>query len=219
MYSAADNRLDLIVDNVDVIERPCPSTRWETFPYSCIAHHGEACCDVAREWVLAYDFAQLNGADPLSGPRWLRQKYKWGPSPWPMHWCEAVERKTLDCGALGCMAREVFTARGQTAFPAQFVQQYTTDATSQWAGAWDEEKVSTHWIDEDVIYHEATALVIGDGEVKLFDPSAGWWMNPRQTGGYGALLAVRIFDGEGRTYKWGDHRLTANSWTKVAERS
>ena len=217
MYSAADNRLDLIEDIV--LDRPCPSTRWETFPYSCISHHGAECCDVAREWVIAYDYAQLNGADPTSGPRWLRQRYKWGPSEWPIHWCEAVERDTLDCGALGCMAREIFSARGLESLPAQFVQQYDVDATSQWRGKWDDKSVSTHWIDEDVIYHEACALVTGEGVVKLFDPSAGWWMNPRQQGGYGGLLAVRIFDGTGGLYKWGDHRLRANEWVRIAERS
>ena len=219
MYSAADNRLDLILEP-EVAERPCPSARWEQFPYSCISHHGAECCDVAREWVMAYDFAQLNGADPSSGPRWLRARYTWGPSSWPIHWCEAVERDTLDCGALGCMAREIFAERGLVSFPAQFVQQYSADATSQWLSKWDEEKVSTHWIDEDVIYHEACALVSGEGELKLFDPSAGWWVNPRQAGGgYGGLLAVRVFEPEGRIWSWGDYRLQGNSWTKIAERA
>ncbi len=217
MYSAADNRLDLILDGpgADVLERPCPSARWETFPYSCIAHHGAECCDVAREWVMAYDFAQLNGADPLSGPRWLRQRYKWGPSPWPMHWCEAVERERLDCGVHAAIAHELFSARGVTSFPAQFVQQYTAEATSQWLGKWDAEKVSTHWIDEDVIYHEGTALLTDGDELKLFDPSAGWWLNPRGQGGYGGLVAVRVFDAEGRTFRWGGREIAANQWVRT----
>jgi hypothetical protein len=219
MYSAADNRLDLIVDEPRVLDRPCPSARWESFPYSCISHHGAECCDIAREWVMAYDFAQLNGADRASGPRWLRKRWTWGPSPWPIHWCEAVERDTLDCGVLGCMARELFAERGLVSFPAQFVQQYSADATAQWLGKWDAEKVSTHWIDDDVIYHEACALVSGEGEVRLFDPSAGWWVNPRQAGGYGGLLAARIFDGEGRIWRWGEHSLRGDEWTKVAERA
>jgi hypothetical protein len=33
----------------------------------------------AREWVVAMDFAQLNGADLSSGPRWLRAKLQVGP--------------------------------------------------------------------------------------------------------------------------------------------
>ena len=217
MYSAADNRLDLIEE--EVLTRPCPSLRWRDFPYSSIAHHGEACCEVAREWVMAYDFAQMNGADSASGPRWLRQRYDWGPSPWPIHWCEAVERDALDCGALGCIAREIFAARGLTSFPAQFVQQYSSEATSQWSGKWDEEDASTHWIDGDVIYHEACALLVGEEEVKLFDPSAGCWVNPRQAGGYGGLLAVRIGTGEGGIHRWGAHRLRADEWNRIAERA
>ena len=218
MYSAADNRLDLIVEP-ELGERPCPSARWEHFPYSCVSHHGAECCDVAREWVMAYDFAQLSGGDSSSGPRWLRQRYSWGPSSWPIHWCEAVERDALDCGALGCMAREIFAERGLTSFPAQFVQQYTADATAQWTCKWEEERVSTHWIDDDVIYHEACALVVGEDELKLFDPSAGWWVNPRQAGGYGSLLAVRVFDPEARDWRWGGRRLAANSWNRIAERA
>jgi hypothetical protein len=112
---------------------PLASARWQHFPDQHLSHHGEACCDVAREWIVAMDFAQLNGGDRLSGPRWLRQKYEWGPSPWPMHWCELVERKVIDCGAHAALAHEAFTARGVTAFRAQFVQRYSADAQASGA--------------------------------------------------------------------------------------
>ena len=62
-----------------------PGARWEHFPISDIAHHGASCCELARDWVGAMDFAQLNGADLASGPRWLRARYEWGPSAWPTH--------------------------------------------------------------------------------------------------------------------------------------
>jgi hypothetical protein len=215
--AAANQRLDLIEN--EVVHTPCPSSKWRDFPYSCISHHGTACCDVAREWVLSMDYAQLNGNDPLSGPRWLRVRYEWGPSTWPIHWCEAVKRKTLDCGALACLAHQAFTARGVTSFPAQFVQQYSEDATSQWRCKWDEDEVSTHWIDGEVIYHEGCAVVGADGDLKLWDASAGWWVNHRQTSGYGALLAVRVFDAEGRSFNWGEHRIAANEWNRVETRA
>jgi len=57
--------------------------QWRHFPFSSITHHGRACCRVAREWVFATDFSQLNGESPLTGPRWIRQKWTWGPSSWP----------------------------------------------------------------------------------------------------------------------------------------
>ena len=218
MYLAA---AELRPDLLDREQEPqaLQSERWQHFPYSSLSHHGDACCEVAREWVLANDFAQLNGGDPLTGPRWLRQKYEWGPSAWPMHWCDVVERKVIDCGAHSALAHEAFIARGVTAFRAQFVQRYSADATAQWRTKWGDEQVSDHWIDEEVIYHEGNALLVGEDEVKLWDSSAGWWINPRQSGGYGSLVAVRIFVegqwGGGDGFRWGEHRIKPNEWHQI----
>ena len=199
---------------------PLPSDRWREFPHSSISHHGTACCEVAREWVTSMDYAMLNGGGEESGPRWLRARYKWGPSPWPIHWCEVVERKVIDCGAHAALAREVFAARGLISFHAQFVQRYSADATGQWRAKWTREDVSCHWLADDIIYHEANALLVGEDEVKLWDGSAGWWVNPRQQGGgYGNLLAVRIFaDGQiggGDGFRWGERRLKPNMWNQI----
>ncbi|MDQ4087186.1 MAG: hypothetical protein M3177_04115 [Pseudomonadota bacterium] len=218
MYLVAAEALDA-QRLAELPEAPCPSARWRDFPFSSLSHHGQACCDVAREWIVAMDFAQLNGGDPLSGPRWLRQKYEWGPSPWPMHWCEAVGRKVVDCGTHAAMAHETFAARGLQAFRTQFVQRYNTDAVDQWRCRWGADQVSDHWIGEDVIYHEGNALLIGEDEVKLWDASAGWWLNPRQRGGYGSLAAVRIFArgnfGGGDGLRWGEHRLKPGIWQRI----
>lgn len=205
----------------DAVAERLPSDRWETFPYSRLSHHGAACCEIARQWVLAMDFAQLNGAPPESGPRWLRAKYKWGPSPWPMHWCEAVERDTIDCGAHAALALEAFRARRLTAFPAQLVQKYTSDATDHWRGAWQAEDVSCHWLDGEYIYHEATGVLFGSDELKIWDGSAGSWVNPRQQGqGYGNLVAVRFFaEGDVKTpdtLRWGERRIRMNVWNQVS---
>jgi hypothetical protein len=218
MYlAAADLRPDLLEREQG--EAPLPSARWQDFPHSCLSHHGDACCDVAREWILANDYAQLNGGDLLTGPRWLRAKYEWGPSSWPMHWCDVVERKVIDCGAHAALAHEAFAARGVTSFRAQFVQRYSEDATSQWRKKWGDEKVSDHWITDDLIYHEGNALLVGEDEVKLWDASAGWWLNPRQTGGYGSLVAVRILAegqwGGGDGFRWGERRIKPNEWHQI----
>ena len=197
-----------------------PSARWETFPYSCLSHHGGRCCDIARDWIVAMDFAQLNGADLASGPRWLRQKYKWGPSAWPMHWCELVERDTIDCGAHAALSREVFAARGLACFPAQLVQTYSEEATEQWRGSWQAEDVSCHWLDGRHIYHEATGVLVGDRQFKIWDGSAGSWVNPRQQSGYGAPVAVRIFADDQRAldegFVWGERRIRPNVWNQIA---
>jgi hypothetical protein len=208
------DRIDVNLDEVQAA--PLASARWEHFPVSYLSHHGTACCEIARQWIVAMDFAQLNGGDRASGPRWLRQKYEWGPSPWPIHWCELVERKVIDCGAHSALAHEAFIARGVTAFRAQFVQRYTADAQAQWRTKWGAEQVSDHWIGDEVIYHEGNAILAGDDEVKLWDSSAGCWLNPRQVKGYGSLAAVRLFAdaayGAGEGLRWGDHRIKPGQW-------
>jgi hypothetical protein len=192
--------------------------KWQHFPASAISHHGAPCCQIAREWVLSTDYSQLNAGNPLTGPRWLRLKYTWGPSIWPIHWCEAVEQKTLDCGVLAALAQEVFAARGVRSYHAQFIQQYSEDATRQWARKWNGDGASVHWIKEDLIYHEGCAVVVRDQEVRLWDPSAGWWVNPKQSGGYGSLLALRVFATQLNAPTeliWGTRRIVTNQWQKI----
>jgi hypothetical protein len=216
MYSAAvkERNLAPTLYSADAL----PSDPWRDFPVSEIAHHGDHCCDVAREWLIAMDFAQLNGGSLRSGPRWLRKTYEWGPSAWPITWCEVVHRKVIDCGAHAALAHEVFAARGGTALRAQFVQRYSDDATEQWRRKWSDEQVSDHWLGENAIYHEGNALLGEGDELKLWDGSSGCWLNPRQEGGYGAVLAVRVFDThapEDRVFSWGDHRVRPNQWCQI----
>ena len=206
------------LNETDFVDAGGALEKWENWPASTISHHGEACCRVAREWVLSIDYAQLGGGSLLTGPRWIRHRYPWGPSRWPIHWCEAVRQKTLDCGALAALSYEVFTARGVKSFPAQFIQQYSEDATRDWCKRWEGEETAVGWIREDLIYHEGCAVVAGDGEIKVWDASAGWWVSPKQYGGYGGLLALRIFDagaGPETSYRWGAHAITPNVWQKI----
>src|SRR5215210_2036228 len=86
--------------------------RWETTQPSMISHHGLRCCALAREWIFSTDHAQLNGEHLSTGSRWLRHRFTWGPSPWPIAWCQVVRRKVLDCGAFAALAHEIFSTRG-----------------------------------------------------------------------------------------------------------
>jgi hypothetical protein len=194
------------------------SDPWVDFPASYLSHHGLACCETAREWLVAMDFAQLNGAELTSGPRWLRARYKWGPSPWPMHWCDAVRRKNIDCGVHAAMSRELFRARGLTAFPAQLVQLYSEDAIDQWRGKWTEEEASCHWLDGEYIYHEATALLGANSEIKIWDASSASWLDPPQAGaGYGSVVALRVMTDEAPDagLTWGQRPIASNVWNQL----
>jgi hypothetical protein len=206
------------VSETDFVDINAAIKEWQHFPVSAILHHGKLCCQIAREWIFSTDYTQLNGEHPLTGPRWIRQKYPWGPSRWPLSWCEAVEQKTLDCGALAAITHEVFTARGVMSYPAQFIQQYSEDATCHWQKKWDMDESSAHWIKEDLIYHEGCAVLVHNNEIKIWDPSAGWWVNPRQAGGYGALLVLRIFATQTNSptdFSWGTHCIVPNQWQKI----
>jgi hypothetical protein len=191
---------------------------WQQFPHTSLEHHGGACCEAAREWFLAMDFSLLAGSSPLTGPRWIRARYDWGPSAHPIHWCEAVRQKTLDCGVLAALARECFLARGVRACPAQLVQSYSSDATRHWAARWAAKGSSLHWIKDDLIYHEGCAVLTADRTVRLWDSSAAWWINPLQGAGYGSLAAVRIGAGHANpepVLYWGAHRITPGQWHEL----
>ena len=153
----------------------------------------------------------------MTGPRWIRQKYNWGPTRWQIHWCEAIQQNALDCGAQASLANEVFNTRGVESYPVQLVQQYSKEATQHWSQKWDGQETSTHWINEDLIYHEGAAVVVRDNEIKIWDASAGWWINPRQFGGYGGLRALRLIatQDEPSEFIWGDHKIVPNQWQKV----
>ena len=198
-----------------------PGGRWQAFPNSQISHHGAACCDIAREWLVAYDFAQLNGGDKLTGPRWMREHSSWGPTTWPIHWCEAVDAKVVDCGVHAAIAHEAFTARGVRAFRAQFVQRYDEGSGASWCESWGKHGASDHWVDGDTIYHEGNAVLTGSNAIKLWDGSAGSWINPRNREGYGTVVALRITTdavNELQTFDWGGREVPADEWVTLSAR-
>ncbi|HVF57229.1 MAG TPA: hypothetical protein VM934_13825 [Pyrinomonadaceae bacterium] len=217
MSLAEGNEL-IEVNETDFVDASAAMEHWRQFPASYISHHGTACCSVAREWMLSMDYSELSVGNPLTGPRWLRNKYKWGPSRWPLHWCEAVEQKTLDCGALAALSHEIFTARGVKSFPAQLIHQYSEHAARHWNKGWSDADTSVHWIKEDLIYHEGCAVVAGGNEIKIWDSTATWWINPKQFGGYGGVLALRVFAPQAsgaESFEWGTHRIVPNVWQKI----
>ena len=215
MYLVADNSLA-----EPHVLQPDSFARWENFPVSWLSHHGEDCCESARHWFRAMDFAQLNGGELMSGPRWIRQKYVWGPSAWPLHWCEALKAKVIDCGAHSALAQEAFEARGLTSFRAQFVQAYDRRAIDQWRTKWGEDQVSDHWLGDKNIYHEGNALLVAPDEVKLWDGSAACWLNPEHLSGYGSVTAVRlepISHYSSQSVRWGPHDIKVGVWQDLSD--
>lgn len=167
------------------------------------------------------DFSLLGIHSPLHGPRWIRERYKWGPSQHPVYWCDAVQQKELDCGVLAAMAHECFAARGIESYPVQLVQQYSSAATAHWKQQWEVADASTAWIGSEFIYHEAVAVVLpsqGDAEtreLKIWDASAACWLNPLSTSGYGSVVALRVCGSSAAPYQWGSHFISSGEWLEL----
>lgn len=216
MSSAVDNQpVETYINPAEpIFEVPA----WRYRPPSVLAHHGRLCCSVAREWLLSTDCSSLAGQSKFTGPRWIRAKYKWGPSHWPMTWCDAIKQEELDCGALAALTIEVFRARGVNCYPVQLIQQYDANTTSHWIRKWKEDEAHSDWIGHAMIYHEACAVEIVPSEIKVWDPSAGWWANQKQAGGYGSIRSIRVCAANGaddQLLVWGSHNLKLNEWFTI----
>jgi hypothetical protein len=186
---------------------------WKHWEPSRVSHHGTMCCEIAREWIIDTDFSVLNGANLLTGPRWLRQRFDWGPGVYPLHWCEVPKKTALDCGILAALSYELFTHRGVRAFRAQLVQKFADSAADHWRSAWEGDSAITAWIDGNVIYHEGCAVLGRSNEIKLWDSSAGWWVDPKTTSGYGSILALKVSSHENMSdLNWGLHKVETNRW-------
>jgi hypothetical protein len=189
--------------------------QWKEWRPAQISHHGRICCEYVREWVGNTDFSALNGGKLEAGPRWIRQRFEWGPGKYPIYWCEILKRSKLDCGVHATLAHEAFTRRGIKAFRTQLVQEFSPCATAQWRSGCDKNDTAPTWIGDDVIYHEGCSVVGSGGRLKLWDSSAGWWIDPNTVTGYGSLRAVRIVATHAETFQWGNHLLQTNEWTSL----
>ena len=189
---------------------------WENWQPTMISHHGAACCEIAREWIGSFDRSVLNGASPLTGPRWLGSRFQWGPVRYPIFWCEVVRERVLDCGVHAALAHEVFTDRGVRSYRLQLIQEYSVAAAAQWHAVWSSEEAVTDWISGNLIYHEGCAVQLENGSLKLWDSSAGWWIDPNTTSGYGGVRAVRVTcPSQISSLAWAGHAVTPNVWNEL----
>lgn len=199
--------------------------RWIEHPSSSIIHHERDCCEEARLWFLAYSRSMEGWTAAqyrMKPPTWLSQLYKWGPSVWPITWCQVIKEKTIDCGVFAALAREVFAAQGAKAYPAQALLSYNENCTDHWKDLWikgmgkvDKRKTGEvfPWVGSRVVYHEVCVLEMPNGDAKIYDSTFGNWLEPHQRVGFGALLSVRAECP--RLLNWGDKLLSFGEWVDL----
>jgi hypothetical protein len=196
----------------DTLER----TAWARASASTLAHHG-ACCDGARAWLLgmarSHDFTATDGFT-YAAPGWLRRRWNWGPTRWPIAWCEATRAKSIDCGVFAAFAMEIFRAKGVEAYGGQVLRAAVEETIAHWRRRWSAVPGAFNWLGERVIYHEVCVVRVGPTEVRIYDPTEGVWLEPELRTGHGAHLAIRAEIPQAMT--WGPHVLVGGQWTEIA---
>ena len=191
---------------------------WRQVSGSTLVHHGP-CCDRARAWLIAmgrsYDFSSTDGL-AMAGPRWITQRWAWGPTRWPIAWCEAVRAEVIDCGVFGAFALELFRAKGIDAYAGQLLRTCAEERISHWRRKWETMPTAFNWIGSHVVYHEVNVVRRVPGEAHVYDPTEGFWLEPAAQSGHHGHLAIRAEIPE--VLRWGAHVLVNGEWTETAAR-
>ncbi len=191
---------------------------WVRASGSKLAHHGP-CCARARSWLVAmgrsHDFASTDGL-AFSAPRWITRRWTWGPTRWPIGWCEAVRAPTIDCGVFMAFPLEIFRAKGVEAYPGQVLRSYAEESTTHWRHKWAALPGAFNWIGSQVVYHEVCVVRLGRNEARIYDPTDGIWLEPSIRAGHGGHIAVRAELPV--AMKWGGLVLVNGQWTEMTPR-
>jgi hypothetical protein len=197
-----------------------PILQWQNSLPSALSHHGDTCCQLAKQWILSLDRSFLVDKNAKRAPYWIRMQYEWGPNSWPLYWCEMVKKKAIDCGALAAVSREIFQSRGLNALPVQLIEEFASQDALQWQKKWTNEGYLANWILEPYVYHEACALVDADRRIMVWDPTDNAWNDPHQTQGYGSTQAIRVSaygSAVVEPFIWGEYKIPPNMWFKLQE--
>ena len=206
----------------DLIKNETNFQKWTEHPSSVILHHDCACCEEAKLWFLAYarsmemwSLSQFH----LNAPTWLSQLFTWGPSQWPIFWCEVVKEKIVDCGVFSALCREIFRAQGYEVHPAQALLNYNETCTDHWKDLWKKrtdlakKKEIFPWIGSRIVYHELCVLEMPNNTAKFYDSTFGIWYEPHPRVGFAALLALRAECP--RILNWNNKSIGCGEWIDI----
>lgn len=136
----------------------------EEKPVSRLTRHAAPCCVIAEAWFRATARSAIRRFG--DEPRWITERWNWGPTVWPIAWCEAIKADALDCGALADLAAVAFEETGREVMRVQLIQDASTEECEQWATRWATTPAAPKWIWGRLVYHEkAWAPAAGDPAV------------------------------------------------------
>lgn len=183
---------------------------------SIISHHGEDCCADAWSWFQAMDTSFINSAS-VEPPAWLRTEFDWGPSTWPIYWCDLLTAESIDCGVFAALARSLLAARGVSVVPVQLTQKYNEPNVMNWRDRWESE-ANPDWLVDDIAYHETIGILEG-ANLRVWDPVDTEFVDPPNTGGYGEVVAIRVVEApatDDYSYvDWQGLEIQIGSWQQI----
>ena len=189
-----------------------------TRPISVLQRHPGVCCRAAWAWLTTMDRSHLSLGNCVVAPSWLLTKYHWGPTIWPMWLCEAAQAKTLDCGALAAISRDLLRERGDSCFATQLITLFPTRTGRMWNKMWRDAGSDPSWISGSFAYHEVCAIRHGN-DLALWDPTENNLLRRTTRQNYGAILGIRVNADTGDSgdgvLQWESVELPLNTWTEL----
>jgi hypothetical protein len=137
----------------------------EKKPVSRLVRHTAPCCAIAEAWFRATARAATRCLGEELG--WISEQWNWGPTTWPIAWCEAIRADVLDCGALAALAEVAFEEAGREVVRVQLIEEASAEECEQWAGRWAAIPSAPRWIWEGLVYHEAVS-VLGTSGLRIW---------------------------------------------------
>lgn len=163
-----------------------------------ISSHVARCCAHARRVVLGH-FDQWSdlGSQLAAIPALIH----WGPTHWPVHWCElgAQEKPTGDCGVHADLAASLLARAGRSFLRGRAALKPSRFAPAHWRSAWSDAEADDRWIGSELVHHEVLRI-----EGRWWDPSeARWFSGPGDHVLSGRVEALRTEDG---TWQFAPHQ-------------
>jgi hypothetical protein len=191
----------------------------ENRPASAFSTHDAPCCRIALGWLAA--MARSAGRIYEHTPWPLTERWTWGPTPWPISWCEAVRERELDCGGLAQLAEVALQESGYQVVRVQLLERASSERAAHWAARWAAVSGSPRWIWGEFVYHEAVG-VVADAAMRVWDPTDGLWRDGTTPSEHGMIVAMRVLPGthghmspSPATLDWDVCKLPRGRWTVI----
>ena len=189
-------------------------------PPSRLSLHAARCCRDARGWFEA--MARSHASRGANEPVWITARWSWGPNPWPLCWCEALEATELDCGALAELAEAALKATGAEVCRVQLVESSHAEQVAHWQARWEEVRGAEPWIWGSLVYHEAVGVLDG-ATLRVWDPTEGAWRTLTRGAATGRTVAIRLVSDSAAEVQtphllgWDGVELPIGRWTALPQ--